>query len=132
LAIVAREAIRLLRDRGLILERVWAGTLLSALDMPGFSLSLLRVDDRRLALLDAPTTAPAWPGSGRLGVLEPLVVERPAVTSVAAAAPSAAGKAMQEAALAAAAAMIAHEAYLTDLDARAGDGDLGSSMARGA
>src|SRR5690606_26931117 len=36
------------------------------------------------------------------------------------------------AALAAAAAMIAHEAYLTDLDARAGDGDLGSSMARGA
>lgn len=132
LAIVTREAVRFLRDRGLVLERAWAGTLLSALDMPGFSLSLLRVDDRRLALLDAPTTAPAWPGPGRLGPPQPLVADRPPVAKMGPAARSPAGTGVREAALAAAAAMVANEAYLTDLDARAGDGDLGSSMARGA
>jgi ATP-dependent dihydroxyacetone kinase len=132
LAIVAREAIQFVRDHGLILERAWSGTLLSALDMPGFSLSLLPVDDQRLALLDAPTTAPAWPGLGRLGPVEPLNSERAATAAANAPAPSPAGKLVREAALAAAAAMIANEAALTDLDAKAGDGDLGSSMARGA
>lgn len=133
LAIVTREAVRFLRDRGLVLERAWASTLLSALDMPGFSLSLLRVDDRRLALLDAPTAAPAWPSPGRLGPAGPLAADRPpAAKVVEAEARSPAGAGVREAALAAAAAMVANEAYLTDLDARAGDGDLGSSMARGA
>ena len=34
--------------------------------MPGCSLSVLRVDDGRLALLDAATGARAWPGGGRV------------------------------------------------------------------
>ena len=61
LAIVARRAIAGLEARGLVLERAIAGTFLSALEMAGVSLSVLRVDDARLARLDAPTDAPAWP-----------------------------------------------------------------------
>jgi ATP-dependent dihydroxyacetone kinase len=132
LSIVAREAVQFLRDRDVIIERVWAGTLLSALDMPGFSLSLLPVDDERLALLDAPTEAPAWPGEGRLGSVEPVALRQPQSEPEGSQATNPAGLKVREAALAAAAAMMANEAALTDLDAQAGDGDLGSSMARGA
>ena len=66
LAIAARAALASLRARGIVVARAWCGTFLSALDMPGCSVSVMAVDDERLALLDAATTAPAWPGSGRL------------------------------------------------------------------
>ena len=61
LAIVARRAVVALEGRGVLLERAYMGTFLSALEMAGVSLSILRVDDPRLARLDAPTEAPAWP-----------------------------------------------------------------------
>src|SRR3954452_9484625 len=67
LAIVARRAIALLRERGLSVVRSWSGNLLTALEMPGVSLTVLPVDEARLRRLDAPTTAPAWPGDGRVG-----------------------------------------------------------------
>ena len=63
LAIVARRAIEWLEARGLRVERAYAGTFLSALEMAGVSLSVLLVDDARLARLDAPTDAPAWPNA---------------------------------------------------------------------
>ena len=74
LAIVARRAIACLREQGLVVERAWAGEFLTALEMPGVSLSVLRLDAARLALLDAPTEAPAWPapaGSARRGGSSP-------------------------------------------------------------
>src|SRR5690625_307110 len=61
LSIVAGRAVAVLGERGVDLERVWVGTFLTALEMAGCSLSLLRVDDRTLARLDAATQAPAWP-----------------------------------------------------------------------
>ena len=39
----------------LTVERLYVGPLMTALDMRGFSLTLLEVDDARLELLDAPT-----------------------------------------------------------------------------
>lgn len=37
--------------------RVYVGSFMTSLDMAGFSLSLLLLDDARLAALDAPTQA---------------------------------------------------------------------------
>jgi ATP-dependent dihydroxyacetone kinase len=135
LSVVARHAIATLRERGFVVARAWAGNFMTALEMPGCSLSLMTVDDARLARLDAVTSAPAWPGGGR--ILE----RRTVVPSIAAdlapvSAPTARlgddGAIVRRAALAAAAAFEREEAALTELDARAGDGDLGISMRRGA
>lgn len=64
LAVVARSAVTRPEAKGVVVERAWAGTFLSALDMPGFSLSVMHVDDAMLNLIDAPTDAGAWPRGG--------------------------------------------------------------------
>jgi dihydroxyacetone kinase len=133
LAIVARRAIAVLRERGLTVARAWSGNLLTALEMPGMSLTILPVDDARLRRLDAPTSAPAWPGDGRIGSARE-VVRSPSVAPepVSFRPPSPGDETIRWGALAAAAALERAEAHLTELDAAAGDGNLGASLTRGA
>ena len=135
LAVVARRAIAVLREWGLVVERAWSGNLLTALEMPGMSLTVLPVDDSRLRWLDAPTTAPAWPGHGRIGAARQIVRTAVAASEPApapASSPSPQSAMIRRGALAAAAALEDGEARLTELDAAAGDGDLGASMTRAA
>ncbi|HQT76667.1 MAG: dihydroxyacetone kinase subunit DhaK [Rhodospirillales bacterium 20-64-7] len=135
LAIVARHALTTLRSRGLTVSRAWCGNLLTALEMPGCSLSVLPVDDALLRDLDLPTDAPAWPGSGLIPARLQL---RPAPVGTAASAGPATGSGhgnaprVRDAILACANALEAAHTRLTELDSAAGDGDLGASMARGA
>jgi dihydroxyacetone kinase len=94
----------------------------------------MALDDGRLEFLDMPTDAPAWPGSGRIDA------RRTMASAVSASPPDAtpsetmqpAGAAVRRAALSAVDALERAEASLTALDGRAGDGDLGISMVRGA
>ena len=134
LAIVGRAAMARLRAKRIIVERAWSGTLLSALEMPGFSLSLLAVDDARLAQLDAATTAPAWPGSGVVPAHR--FIARSSgnrlLTGKHHSSPDTSGPAVMAAALACAAALEDAEQQLTELDSAVGDGDLGISLRRGA
>ena len=68
LSVMAGSALRHLRARRLTVERAWSGAFLTALEMPGCSLSLLVLDDERLAALDAPARTAAWPSlPGLLG-----------------------------------------------------------------
>jgi dihydroxyacetone kinase len=136
LAIVARRALAILRRQGIRVERAWVGNFMTALEMPGCSLTLLPVDAARLSRLDAPTTAPAWPGGGHIA--ERRIVPTPeAPTSSTAASrgdvkPGPLAQRLQAAALAIAAAFEREEAALTELDSHTGDADLGISMVRGA
>ena len=132
LAIVARRALAVLRGKGLIVERAWSGVFLSALEMPGVSLSVLRVDSPRLALLDLHAEAPAWPGPGRIETARHVLAGAPEPPPAPPMPSGPLAEALKRGALAAAAALEAAEAQLTDLDSRAGDGDLGISMRRGA
>lgn len=142
LAIVAYHALALLAAEGVVVERAYAGTFLTALEMAGVSLSLLRVDDERLAALDAPTAAPAWPRLQALGrpqrpATQPAGVAAPSLPVAApqsAAPPPAtpAGRALERALLLAGNALIAAAPHLTALDQVVGDGDLGISLERGA
>ncbi|AOI70519.1 dihydroxyacetone kinase family protein [Burkholderia ubonensis] len=134
LAIVLRAAYDNLSRRGIAVERAWAGTFLSALDMPGCSISVLRLNDERAALLDAPTQARAWPGGG---AVNPQIRVAAAETRDAPPAPlDATGRMwaarLQPALHAVARTLIDNEATLAELDAAAGDGDLGASMHRAA
>jgi dihydroxyacetone kinase len=132
LAIVTRRALAFLRERGVRVERAWSGTLLSSLEMPGCSLSLLKVDDARLKQLDLATTAPAWPGAGRVAPERPRVHAPPPRAPEAVVTAQPGMERLKRAALAAADALEAAEPRLTELDSAAGDGDLGLSMSRGA
>jgi ATP-dependent dihydroxyacetone kinase len=133
LAIVMRRALANLRGRGLQVVRAWMGDFMTALEMPGFSLSLLPVDDDRLRLLDSPTAAPAWQRASPLREHRRMVQSVAAVeesTDVVSIGPH--SLLMRHIVELVADRLLAAEESLTDLDARAGDGDLGASMARGA
>lgn len=137
LDIVLRAAYTSLRRREVCVERAWAGTLLSALDMPGCSISLMRVDDSRLALLDAATGARAWPGKGCINPTIRLDVSSAHIHEEYVSKPMDAARAEWAARTKAALdtlaqALVQNEARLTELDALAGDGDLGASMHRAA
>jgi dihydroxyacetone kinase len=130
LAIVARHAITSLRRRGLEVARAWMGDFLTALEMPGCSLSVLKLDDSRLALLDAPASSAAWQGGGVISARKVVAASTAPPRRTKPAGPYA-GR-LRAAALAVASALEKAEPVLTELDTRAGDGDLGLSMTRGA
>lgn len=132
LDILLRSALRFLEARGIEVARAWCSNFLTALDMPGASLSLLKVDDELIALLDAPASAPAWPGGGKLNDAPVLQVDHAPGEALAITTPTPMGDAVRKASHAAARALLAAEDELTELDTRAGDGDLGASLTRGA
>ncbi|MFV0244725.1 MAG: dihydroxyacetone kinase family protein [Qingshengfaniella sp.] len=129
LSIVAGDALAACDGAGLKVDRVWAGTFLTAIDMAGVSLSLMKLTDDRREALDAPAGAPAWvvPGRREAG----MTVPRAPLPSLPPA--SGAGEPMVLAALRAGCqALIAAEPELTRMDQIVGDGDIGRSLAGGA
>jgi len=62
LAIISRRVISNLTARGLAVVRSASGALMTSIDMAGFSVSILLLNPARASLLDAATSAPAWPG----------------------------------------------------------------------
>lgn len=67
LSIMTGDALTACAGLGLSVHRVLCGTFLTASDMAGVSVSLLRLDSARLEALDAGTLAPAWTSPGRRG-----------------------------------------------------------------
>jgi dihydroxyacetone kinase len=137
LAIVARHAVGFLESNGFTVERIFAGTFLSSLDMAGISISVLGVNDERLRWLDATTAAPAWPNAPGQRPGKP-AVEMESEARISATVPTVsgaqteAGRRTRDAVESACKALIAAEGELTEMDRVTGDGDLGASMARGA
>ena len=143
LAVVASEALAWIVAKGASVERMMVGCYMSALDMAGASLSVLRLDNggELLRAMDAPTSAPAWPRE-LTAPSEPLPADVPdaapgsddadigATAGLRMGAPAC--NATRAAILAACDALIAAEATLAHLDTRAGDGDCGATMRRGA
>jgi triose/dihydroxyacetone kinase / FAD-AMP lyase (cyclizing) len=137
LAIVARHAVPFLEERGFTVERVYAATFLSSLDMAGVSISVLGINDEWLRWLDAPTTAPAWPnvrkqrpGRPDAGIAAGLAAKASAPTG--GGAKTETGKRAKRAIAEACKALIYAEDELTEMDRITGDGDLGVTMRRAA
>lgn len=132
LVVVARRVLARAREAGLKVERLYSGVYLSALDMPGCSISILPLTEDRLAALDDPTAARAWSSDGKIAA-ERRIVAAPSTRPKGTAKDKGpqAGQ-IRAVALAVAEELISREALLADLDSQAGDGDLGASMVRGA
>lgn len=135
LDVVAGSTLRMLAERGVHVERVWVGNYLTALEMPGVSLSLLTVTDTLLELLDSGASSPAWragatprPHREHASIpTTPDVDAEAVVESVETTAETVTARLIR----AACAALIAAEEELTDMDRLVGDGDLGTSLERG-
>ena len=100
--------------------------MMTSLDMHGFSLSLLPVDDARAAHLRASVDLPAWPGFA--GLNAPVVRPMPEGMAPRRAGPLA-DPAMAGLIGRCCEALIAAEADLNALDAKSGDGDTGRTVA---
>jgi dihydroxyacetone kinase len=100
--------------------------MMTSLDMHGFSVSLLKADKTILDALAAPVAPHAWPGLQAVGapVVRPLPDGLTPIQPVPSA--HAARRALLERCCRT---LIAAEADLNQLDARAGDGDTGTTLA---
>lgn len=130
LGIIAQRAVAYLAARDIILERLWVGTFLTALEMAGCSLSLARVGDQALTLLDAPTQTAAWPAP-HLGRVSPTPEAQQQPVASPARLTQPVSESLWRSVAAVCTALIDAEQQLTDLDQLVGDGDLGISLARG-
>ena len=136
LAIVARHALQRLAAAKIEVALVQVGTFLTALEMPGCSLSLMRLDEQRRERLLAHATAGAWSAPTHPVTVAPSVEARTTTQATLPAGPAwkaSAGPERFTAALRAiTAALQKAEHELTEMDSVVGDGDIGLSLARGA
>uniref|UniRef100_A0A671DN23 Triokinase/FMN cyclase n=1 Tax=Rhinolophus ferrumequinum TaxID=59479 RepID=A0A671DN23_RHIFE len=122
--------------RGVKIARALVGTFMSALEMPGLSLTLLLVDEPLLKLIDAETMASAWPNMPKVSVTgrkrsraapaEPL--DAPDST----AAGGLGSKQMVLVLERVCTSLLGLEEHLNALDRAAGDGDCGTTHSRAA
>ena len=105
---------------------VGPGALMTSLDMRGFSVSLLPLDDARRAALSAPVGPAAWPGCNPVGAVD----VRPLPDGLVPIRPMPSAHADTRAYLARCCALfMGMETDLNALDAKSGDGDTGSTLA---
>lgn len=139
LALVANHVHDVLSARHVGVWHTYMGNYLTSLEMRGFSVSLLRLDDELKDLLSAPADTPAWQ-QGEANLAEDAAPEEDAApkqvaaseaSNVPAAEATGATKAVIDVISAVADAMGAHKDELTELDQPIGDSDHGINMARG-
>ncbi|NXF80585.1 TKFC cyclase, partial [Sclerurus mexicanus] len=136
LGIVAGAAVRCLESRGIRIARALVGSFMTALEMAGVSLTLLVVDEELLRLIDAKTTAMAWPNipmgpatSRREEVPAPMDVPGNPLDEV----DTGPGAAWLEPVLErVCSTLLDIQDQLNQLDREAGDGDCGHTHARAA
>ncbi len=114
---------------GQIRHVIGPDAMMTALDMHGFSISLMELSNGDEDLLAQPVGAPAWPGCNRVQI--PDVLPLPDGLSPIRA-PASAHEPTKAFLTACCNVLIASEADLNLLDAKSGDGDTGSTLATAA
>ncbi|KAB1272440.1 Triokinase/FMN cyclase [Camelus dromedarius] len=136
LGIIADAAVRSLEGRGVKIARALVGTFMSALEMPGISLTLLLVDEPLLKLIDADTTASAWPNMAKVSVTGRTRIRAAPTEPLEAPDSTATGgtdsKQMVLVLERVCTTLLGLEEHLNALDRAAGDGDCGTTHSRAA
>ena len=120
---------RTLADSGIATHIIGPALMMTSLDMHGFSVSLLPIDDQERAALQADVPLSAWPGLN--AVTKVTAVPLPDGLTPIAPIPSKNDRHRQTLE-AIADLLIAAETKLNALDAKSGDGDTGSTLATAA
>ncbi|STD15113.1 Dihydroxyacetone kinase [Dermatophilus congolensis] len=130
LDIATRAAAKAINNLDLDLTRIWAGPVMTSINMIGISVTLLAIDEELLTHLDAPTTSIAWPGAGphnaRITWIE--APEDPTSDHC----ENNTDERIHNAIDTACAMLLDNREKLDHADRNVGDGDLGSTLARGA
>uniref|UniRef100_G3SBP6 Triokinase/FMN cyclase n=1 Tax=Gorilla gorilla gorilla TaxID=9595 RepID=G3SBP6_GORGO len=136
LGIIADATVRSLEGRGVKIARALVGTFMSALEMPGISLTLLLVDEPLLKLIDAETTAAAWPNVAAVSITgrkrSRVAPAEPQEAPDSTAAGGSASKRMALVLERVCSTLLGLEEHLNALDRAAGDGDCGTTHSRAA
>jgi triose/dihydroxyacetone kinase / FAD-AMP lyase (cyclizing) len=111
---------------GQIKWMVGPASMMTSLDMHGFSVSLLEMGDGDEALLSAPTAVAGWPGCVRLSKSNILPLPDGLAPIKAPASPH---QPTRDLLTSCCEGLISTEAVLNALDAKSGDGDTGSTLA---
>lgn len=118
-----------LSEGGMVNAMIGPASLMTSLDMHGFSVSVMAVTKTEMEALQSPVPIPAWPGLS--DVVEPPVVGLPDGLTPIEPIPSAHPK-TRETVMRVTDLLISSEASLNALDAKSGDGDTGSTLATAA
>lgn len=136
MAVVTRSAILCLESLGVVVARVMSGLFMTSLEMAGVSLTLMRADKETLRLIDAKTTAPAWPNlssvclSGRSYITEPLTTSKRPQDEKHSEGPL--SPVMHKALEKICSTLLEKQEELNSLDRASGDGDCGNTHAQAA
>ncbi|EAU35397.1 conserved hypothetical protein [Aspergillus terreus NIH2624] len=136
LNVIADELTSQLRHENFSIKRIVCGTFVSSLDGPGFSATLLGLNEEIDELLGAPTTAPAWPSCSKayLDGLEGRMVKPIAVVGDASSADplyTVSGLVVDKVITAVGQSITKTEPLITRYDTIAGDGDCGETLLNG-
>lgn len=127
--------------KNMCVSHSYVGTFMSAIDMNGFSITIVSLDDEtRVERLEAACSCSAWPKNAKTTRSELLVVEGPKVDAAAktvsrpsgSTPTSAEGIAAEKAIKRIATELMAIEDELTKYDTAVGDGDCGTTIRMGA
>ncbi len=118
-----------LAKSGIAQHVIGPAPMMTSLDMHGFSVSLLPVDDGQMAALMAPVALPGWPGVHAIGKARMTSLPDGLTPIEPIPSANAATRATIEHV---ADLLIAAEGALNELDAKSGDGDTGSTLATAA
>ncbi|TMV11543.1 dihydroxyacetone kinase subunit DhaK [Arenibacterium halophilum] len=128
MAVLAEELVRS-RIGGQIAMMIGPAPLMTSLDMQGFSVSVLPLDEATKAALCAPVAPLAWPSCAQVGDVR--VLPLPDGLTPIQPMPSQNDR-MANFLISCCEALIGAEADLNELDAHSGDGDTGSTLATAA
>ncbi|XP_025105871.1 triokinase/FMN cyclase-like [Pomacea canaliculata] len=146
LNIVAKEVIAYLEAKGVLVDRAYCGTYMTSLEMAGISITVLRLDTTLKDCLDSLTNAPAWkqplltPNQKDRRTPDVMKVKTSSAANVMSSAhienfislPQETADLVYDIVQNVSEALLAAEQHLNSLDTQAGDGDCGSTLARGA
>jgi dihydroxyacetone kinase len=114
---------------GKITHVVGPSALVTALDMHGFSATLLPITKDIATALSFAVEPKSWPGLNKIAKPKPLALQKLLKTK---SYPASASKTVSSLIVAACDQLIAHESQLNELDSKIGDGDTGSTIATAA